>query len=333
MLPSFCIVDTPHFGLTWEDNKLCSIHRQLTSESIPAPKFDAMQGAMLWVDLQNVTGLPPADDMKAVVYSIAAFMTKLYRDAVMAETFRWFSSLNIIELGERNSRAWDMRNGVSARLFPSVMENKETALVASAEKADRFGRSLASNQILLSYTLTTFWKLLHACNISSLLDADSAANVKCYVESMGNISTETSVHVVFGEQLYLFNNVVFEGSGVAAVNKTRFDAGLLAVPAAYVAAETAYQAQLVKTNEEAIRLAAAQKVQSRENAKMAGKIALGLLGAAADDISERGKRKDEKADRARTEKHRQITEQNSRIINERLKEQEQRRHLWTGGNR
>lgn len=282
---SRCVASPQHSAYTWDESKLCAEHRPVSTPtltgaslaetniygSLPVKQSNVSieTARQLWQEYQSVFGFAPAElDVAAISTVMGNALSGEFAAATKRAAYRWFHTLDVPQDIDRNNRAWNLREGFAAGLFPYVTHDVEKARTAFAEKQDQWGRSLEASQYLLSYQLTLAWKFKQAT-----LAEPTTGPLEEFVERVGNLGAFSDVYSAFGEMLYLFPQVVQEATGKPAVNAQRFANELLRVPAGYEAAEEQYVAQLnLAAQQEAQRVA-----RQKQNLATAGKIGKGTL--------------------------------------------------------
>lgn len=238
------------------------------------------------------------------------------------ETKRWLYTLENPDYATRNNAAWHMREGIKRAVFPYPEFDREKVSAVRTAFVDKYGRSAEGARTRISFLFTQAWLIVTGMGLN-------VGPVEDYIITGGKKLIEESVNRKFGEMLYLYPKYYQETTGNISQFPYRFADDMLFVPEGYEQAEKDYQRNLV-AQQELQRVQQAQAVQAQAVAKAQAKqrreAVYGVLGAAADFLDNSQARADQK----RSDKHRATVEENSRILNKQLKEQEaaKRRREW-----
>ncbi|WIE65278.1 hypothetical protein DEI99_001755 [Curtobacterium sp. MCLR17_036] len=206
------------------------------------------------------------------------------------EVNRAVQVLDIADWTERNRRAWDVRQHISAALFPYWLDDLETVDRVALHQVDAHGPSLESMQTVLSFVVTLSWK------IRAVTEPQTPPAPE-YIETTGATLLAEEAHPVYGMALYLFPQLFLRVTGAPPRFAERFDDALLTVPPGYEEAEQQFRAhrdaQIAHTTAQQAAAAAAVQ-QRRQSTRKAWALGLGIVG---EIISAEAQHRDEKAQR------------------------------------
>lgn len=339
--PFTCTVTETHRGLTWHSSQLCASHRGPIDEQnvIPVPERSIEAADKLWDEFREVfPELSPRNSAgtasESHLQAFNALVGKLVAEEIEAATRRAaYRSLpqidaHAINESQRNQQAWQTQEQTIYNLFPYVVEDNTSALQARKEQVDNWGRSLESSRLLISYIFTSTWKLYCMTGINGVFK-ENKNNLLGYLEQVGNLNAKTIIVPTFGEMLYLNASIVRSVTQKDPRFSTRYAEELLFISEAYREEEKQYQ---LKVAAEAKLKQEQELLRKQRNKELRG-AALSAIGSLGNSMVAKSNRNAEKARQDAEAEHRRIVAQNSRIINQRLIEQENRRHPWTGGQR
>jgi hypothetical protein len=295
-----------HDARTFHASQMCLTHRIIGAHLEPNPEVEVSKDnyVSIWKDFQRLNGEAPSS---VTTYDQSyTYMANHVQDqvamATRVEAFRWLPSFDVQDNAARNNKAWSLREGIIANLFPYLDNDLEAAITASSVNQDKFGISLVAAQQKLSVSITLVWKANVALGLQPSFQKQAYLNAVDFVEAVGNGFTKAVVVPTFGEMLYLHSQVQQEATGAMPVNLNRYAEDMLYVPKGYEEAEQEYQAAIKAQREaqtaaqqvEAQRLAQQAAARKEVTAK-ASKVALmGLAGIASMVVPSAEKRRKDK---------------------------------------
>lgn len=278
--PFICSVPEKHFGLTWSDTKLCSIHRtpDLSDLSKHASRknADEMYAEFEEIFRPNIKAESPDIANRVIQNAIESFTTH----AATAAAARAIISLDVADMEERYNKAWYMRENIAASLFPYPFNDKEAIIVATTEQVDKYGRSTESNRRIISYLISLYWAYNANTGVTkSYIEGIDFSDAGAYIEYLGNFGTGHSIHPAVGKVLYLHEAYTKEAFGSAPKNLEPHHHSLVVVPEAYKAFE-AQKAEAIHRLETA-KAVEAKKAQAAQIAANKAKTAAVVGGVAS----------------------------------------------------
>lgn len=311
--PHRCSIQEQHFGLTWGDSHLCSIHREPNPKDLSQITSLAMANKM-YAEFEEVFKPNVKAESPAVANQIIqAAIENITSDAAAAAAARSIITVDVPDMNERYSLAWNMRENIAAALFPYVCDKKEEAIAALTEKVDKYGRSTESNRLLISYLVTFYWFYnanlgVTVSGVPNVAFSDSQA----YVEFLGNYGSEHSVFPAVGKVLYLHESFTKEAFGYPPKNLAPHHPSLVVVPDAYKTSEAAKHANQLAAD------------KARIIKKVRG--GAGLLGILITNSIEDSQRKDAKKRKEQDDANRSDRQYATRLWLEREEEARRRRN-------
>lgn len=271
-----------HRAITMNSSLTCFEHEQVYVEPLFFEQnLDKANDD--WIAFEHVFGQNGIENWGDAILLAAKIVRSEYENATRVASYRWFNTFNVQDVNQRNTLAWDLYNGISLGLFPTVLEDVSIAKLAIQEQHDLWGRSLESSQKLISFAITTIFKMAHHAGVQKALDEKVRNNIYAYLEFVGNYHEKNTIKRVFGEKIYDYQNVILQTTHQYPVSNVPFPDYLVIIPE-----------QVRVAQENSHRIAVEQAQKQNEQLKVAGKVAVGLLGSGLKAVGDRSRRIEQK---------------------------------------